>query len=70
MKCPFCGAFLENSLHKALGGVQTDPVISITNVDYVLELVPEIVRILRKISPINLDEDIVKDKGKGELHYI
>ena len=38
MKCPFCGAFLENSLHKALGGVQTDPVISITNVDYVLEV--------------------------------
>ncbi|MFT7184064.1 MAG: cysteine desulfurase [Oceanicoccus sp.] len=40
------------------------------DVDYILDVVPEIVRILRRISPLNLDESIVKEKGKGELHYI
>lgn len=39
-------------------------------IDYVLEVVPQIVQILRKISPLNLDENLVKDEGKGELHYI
>lgn len=39
-------------------------------VDYVLEVIPKIVQILRKISPLNLDENLVKEKGKGELHYI
>ena len=40
------------------------------DVDYVLDVVPKIVKILRKISPLNLDEKIVKEAGKGELHYI
>jgi cysteine desulfurase len=39
-------------------------------IDYVLEVIPKIVSILRKISPLNLDENLVKEKGKGELHYI
>lgn len=39
-------------------------------VDTVLSVVPKIVEILRKISPLNLDEKVVKEKGKGELHYI
>lgn len=39
-------------------------------VDYVLDVVPKIVGILRKISPLNLDENLVQKKGKGELHYI
>jgi cysteine desulfurase len=39
-------------------------------VDYVISVIPQIVQILRKISPLNLDEDIVKEEGKGELHYI
>ncbi|ADB58658.1 hypothetical protein [Archaeoglobus profundus] len=38
MRCPYCGQFLENSLHKALNGVQTDDGIVITNIDYVLEV--------------------------------
>jgi len=40
------------------------------DVDYVLKVVPKIVQILRKISPLNLDEQVVKDEGKGELKYI
>lgn len=39
-------------------------------VDYVLEVVPQIVDILRRISPLNLDEKLVQDEGQGELHYI
>jgi cysteine desulfurase len=39
-------------------------------VNYVLEVIPQIVSILRKISPLNLDEDIIKTEGKGELKYI
>jgi len=39
-------------------------------IDYVLEVVPKIVEILRRISPLNLDEDLVKDEGKGKLKYI
>ena len=38
MKCPFCGQFLENSLNKALNGIQTKEGIVITNIDYVLEV--------------------------------
>ena len=38
MRCPYCGAFLENSLHKALNGIQTDDGIVLTNIDYVLEV--------------------------------
>ncbi|MBT4384156.1 cysteine desulfurase NifS [Candidatus Peregrinibacteria bacterium] len=40
------------------------------DVDYVLSVVPAIVDILRKMSPLNLDESMVREEGKGELHYI
>lgn len=39
-------------------------------IDTVLDVVPRIVEILRKISPLNLDENLVKEQGTGELHYI
>ncbi len=39
-------------------------------VDYVLEIIPKIVDILRRISPLNLDKEEVLDQGKGELKYI
>lgn len=39
-------------------------------VNYVLDVIPEIVAILRRISPLNLDEKLVKEKGEGLLHYI
>ncbi|ADB57192.1 hypothetical protein [Archaeoglobus profundus] len=38
MKCPFCGNFLENSLTKALNGIQSEEGIVLTNIDYVLEV--------------------------------
>ena len=40
------------------------------DVDTVLDVVPQIVDILRRISPLNLDEGLVKEEGKGELKYI
>lgn len=40
------------------------------DVQYVIDVVPEIVDILRRISPLNLDEKLVEEKGQGELHYI
>lgn len=55
----------HGSIRFTLGRHSTDE-----EVDYVLEVVPEIVQILRKISPLNLDENLVQEKGKGELHYI
>ncbi|MBU0981151.1 IscS subfamily cysteine desulfurase [Patescibacteria group bacterium] len=39
-------------------------------IDYVLEVVPRVVSILRKISPLNLDADKVREKGQGDLKYI
>lgn len=39
-------------------------------VDYVLNIVPKVVEILRRISPLNLDQDSVLEQGKGELNYI
>lgn len=39
-------------------------------IDAVLDVVPRVVSILRKMSPLNLDEDLVRKEGKGELHYI
>jgi len=38
MRCPYCGQFLENSLSKALNGIQIKEGVVITNVDYVLEV--------------------------------
>lgn len=38
-------------------------------IDYVLDVVPKIVEILRRISPLNLDEKMI-DEGKGKLKYI
>jgi len=38
LRCPFCGHFLENSLSKALNGIQTDDGIVLTNIDYILEV--------------------------------
>ncbi len=40
------------------------------DVDFVLKVMPRIVEILRKISPLNLDEKMVKEESKGELKYI
>jgi len=48
MICPHCGQFIENSLHKALKGIQTYPPISITNVDYVLEVGNKITAIIEE----------------------
>lgn len=39
-------------------------------IDFVLEVVPEIVNILRKISPLNMDKKSVLESGEGELNYI
>lgn len=40
------------------------------DIDFVLEVVPKVVSILRKISPLNIDDKAVMEKGEGELHYI
>jgi cysteine desulfurase len=40
------------------------------DIDTVIQVVPKIVEVLRKISPLNLDTDEVTEEGKGELHYI
>ena len=39
-------------------------------IDYVLSVIPKVVAILRKISPLDLDEKAVRESGKGELKYI
>ena len=48
MKCPYCGAFLENALHRALGGYQTKEGIVITNIDYVMEIGNRITAVLEE----------------------
>jgi len=48
MKCPFCGHFLENSLSKALNGIQTSEGIVLTNIDYVLEVGRDIAAIFEE----------------------
>ena len=38
MKCPYCGNFLENSVHRALKPYQKRSAVVITNLDYVIEI--------------------------------
>lgn len=55
----------HGSIRFTLGRHTTDE-----EIDYVLDAVPAIVKILRQISPLNLDEKLVSEDGKGELHYL
>ncbi|RLI81023.1 hypothetical protein DRP04_07030 [Archaeoglobales archaeon] len=48
MICPFCGMPIENALHRALNGIQTNPPIVITNIDYVIEVGNKIATIIEE----------------------
>ncbi len=53
----------HGSMRFTLGHVTTEE-----HIDFVIEVLPQIVEILRKISPLNLDSNEIQE-GQGNLHY-
>ncbi len=48
MRCPFCGNYLENTLHLALSPYRDRSAVVITNIDYIVEVGSRIVCIIEE----------------------